>query len=218
MIEEKNKIIIDKKAVSRRHVYHAIKRVFDFIASLVGLIILSPVFLVVAIAIKVNDRGPVFFVQKRVGKNGRPFRMYKFRSMFIDAEARLKDLKDKNEVEGPMIKRAHDPRITRVGRFIRKYSLDELPQLVNVLKGDMSLIGPRPALPREVAEYDDYAKQRLLVLPGCTGLWQATVRNSVGFSGMLKLDLEYIQNASVWMDLKILFLTVKVFFVPNGAH
>lgn len=218
MIEEKNKIIIDKKAVSRRHVYHAIKRVFDFIASLIGLIILSPVFLVVAIAIKVNDRGPVFFVQKRVGKNGRLFRMYKFRSMFIDAEARLKDLKDKNEVEGPMFKMAHDPRITRVGRFIRKYSLDELPQLVNVLKGDMSLIGPRPALPREVAEYDDYAKQRLLVLPGCTGLWQATVRNSVGFSGMLKLDLEYIQNASVWMDLKILFLTVKVFFVPNGAH
>lgn len=218
MIEEKNKIIIDKKAVSQRHVYHAIKRIFDFVASLVGLIILSPVFLVVAIAIKVNDRGPVFFVQKRVGKNGRLFRMYKFRSMFIDAEARLKDLKDKNEVEGPMFKMAHDPRITRVGRFIRKYSLDELPQLVNVLKGDMSLIGPRPALPREVAEYDDYAKQRLLVLPGCTGLWQATVRNSVGFSGMLKLDLEYIQNASVWMDLKILFLTVKVFFVPNGAH
>lgn len=117
-----------------------------------------------------------------------------------------------------MFKMKDDPRISRVGKFLRKYSLDELPQLINVLLGDMSLVGPRPPLPREVAEYTDYDKQRLYVTPGCTGLWQATERNNVGFAGMVKLDLEYIQNASVWLDLKIILMTVKILFVPNGAY
>lgn len=212
------KIIIDKDALARKKGYHLVKRIFDFCASLCGLILLSPLFLVVALWIKLEDKGPVFYKQKRVGKDEREFEMFKFRSMHVDADQRLAELKKQNEVEGPMFKMKNDPRVTKIGHFIRKTSIDELPQLFNVIRGEMSLIGPRPPLPSEVAQYTDYDKQRLLVVPGCSGLWQATVRNSVGFPEMVQLDLEYIQKSSVWFDLKILFLTVKILFKPNSAY
>lgn len=211
-------ITLDSDQIDKRYVYRLGKRVFDFTASLLALIPLSIVFIVIALLIKLDDHGPVFFTQTRVGRHGKEFKIYKFRSMRVDAEDLLERLLAKNQVDGPMFKMKDDPRISRVGKFLRKYSLDELPQLFNVLIGNMSLVGPRPPLPREVAKYTDYDKQRLYVTPGCTGLWQATERNNVGFAGMVKLDLEYIQNASWWLDLKIIFMTVKIIFVPNGAY
>lgn len=211
-------ITLDSDQIDKRYVYRLGKRVFDFTASLLALIPLSIVFIVIALLIKLDDHGPVFFTQTRVGRHGKEFKIYKFRSMRVDAEDLLEKLLAQNQVDGPMFKMKDDPRISRVGKFLRKYSLDELPQLFNVLIGNMSLVGPRPPLPREVAEYTDYDKQRLYVTPGCTGLWQATERNNVGFAGMVKLDLEYIQNASWWLDLKIIFMTVKIIFVPNGAY
>lgn len=211
-------ITLDSDQIDKRYVYRLGKRAFDFTASLLALIPLSIVFIVIALLIKLDDYGPVFFTQTRVGRHGKEFKIYKFRSMRVDAEDLLERLLAKNQVDGPMFKMKDDPRISRVGKFLRKYSLDELPQLFNVLLGNMSLVGPRPPLPREVAEYTAYDKQRLYVTPGCTGLWQATERNNVGFAGMVKLDLEYIQNASWWLDLKIIFMTVKIIIVPNGAY
>lgn len=212
-------IAIDTEYQRRRYTYRITKRVFDFVASLIGLILLSPVFLIVAIAIKIEDpRGPVFYSQTRLGRHQKPFKMFKFRSMVVDADKILKTLLDKNEVQGAMFKIKQDPRITNVGEFIRKYSLDELPQLVNVLLGQMSLVGPRPPLPREVLEYTEYDKQRLTVKPGCTGLWQVTVRNSVGFEEMVRLDLEYIVKRNIWFDLYVLIKTITIFFKPNGAY
>ncbi|WP_199774911.1 sugar transferase [Lactobacillus sp. CBA3605] len=211
-------ITIDVESQHHRYGYRLVKRLFDFVASLVGLVILSPLFLVVAIAIKVEDpKGSVFYSQIRLGQGQLPFKMYKFRSMVSNADELLAQLLKENEVDGAMFKMRDDPRVTRTGRFIRKYSIDELPQLLNVLLGQMSLVGPRPPLPREVAEYTDYDKQRLTVKPGCTGLWQATVRNSVGFDEMVKLDLIYISRRSVGFDLYVLFKTVMVFIRPNGA-
>ncbi|MGG4491331.1 sugar transferase [Metabacillus idriensis] len=198
--------------------YKLVKRSMDVTGALLGIILLSLLFIVVAIAIKLEDpKGPVFFTQKRVGKNGVEFNMFKFRSMVSDAEERLKDLLSLNEVTGAMFKMKNDPRITKVGKFIRKTSIDELPQLFNVLKGDMSLVGPRPPLPREVAEYSDYDKQRLLVTPGCTGVWQVSARNSVGFHEMVEMDLYYIKHQSVMTDVKILCKTVIVLFGSKNA-
>ncbi|MEM5016273.1 sugar transferase [Metabacillus indicus] len=198
--------------------YKLVKRSMDLTGALLGIILLSLLFIVVAIAIKLEDpKGPVFFTQKRVGKNGEEFNMFKFRSMVSDAEERLKDLLSLNEVTGAMFKMKNDPRITKVGKFIRKTSIDELPQLFNVLKGDMSLVGPRPPLPREVAEYTDYDKQRLLVTPGCTGVWQVSARNSVGFQEMVEMDLYYIKHQSVMTDIKILCKTVIVLFGSKNA-
>lgn len=179
---------------------------------------LSPLMVVIAYKIKKEDGGPVIYKQTRIGKNGRQFKMYKFRSMVPNADQLLENLRDKNEVTGAMFKMKHDPRITKFGRFIRKHSLDELPQLVNVLKGDMSLVGPRPALPSEVRQYTDYDKQRLMVVPGCTGLWQATKRNDVGFNEMVRLDLKYISNASFKYDLEIIFRTIAIVFRPNSSY
>ncbi len=166
----------------------------------------------------VDDFGNPFYSQVRVGKDGRHFQMWKFRSMVKNADALKKELLELNEVRGAMFKMKEDPRVTKVGRFIRKYSLDELPQLFNVLKGDMSLVGPRPPLPEEVAQYTDYHKQRLLVTPGCTGLWQVTARNEVDFEEMVELDLDYIQRRSLMLDLWILMMTVKIMIKPNGAY
>lgn len=212
-------IVIDAARQNHRYGYRIVKRAFDFLASLGGLSILSPLFLIVAIAIKVEDpKGSVFYSQIRLGKNQTPFKMYKFRSMVSNADELLAKLLADNEVDGAMFKMHDDPRITKVGRFIRKYSIDELPQLLNVLLGSMSLVGPRPPLPREVAEYSDYDKQRLAVKPGCTGLWQATVRNSVGFDEMVKLDLQYISKRSVRFDLYVILKTVVIMFKPNGAY
>lgn len=204
---------------NRRYIYRIFKRIFDFVASLLGLIVLSPLFLIIAIAIKIEDpRGPVFYSQIRLGKGQSPFKMYKFRSMIVDADKYLKELLKKNEVDGAMFKMKEDPRITKVGQFIRKYSIDELPQLLNVLLGNMSLVGPRPPLPREVAEYTDYDKQRLLVKPGCTGLWQVSGRNDVGFHEMVELDLKYINHRDASFDIQILLKTVLIFVKPNGAY
>lgn len=199
--------------------YVVAKRMTDFILSLIGLIFLLPIFILIALAIKLDDsKGKVFFSQERIGKDGVPFRMYKFRSMYSDAEARLASLLEYNEVRGSMFKMKNDPRVTRVGRFIRKTSLDELPQLVNVLLGNMSLIGPRPALPREVTEYPDYAQQRLLVLPGISGLWQVSGRSALSFEEMIALDLEYIRSQSYWLDVKLLFRTIIVVVKGDNAY
>ncbi|MGA3233673.1 sugar transferase [Lactiplantibacillus pentosus] len=212
-------ITIDAVRQHRRYGYRFVKRVFDFVASLLGLIILSPLFLIIAIAIKLEDpKGSVFYSQTRLGRGETPFKMYKFRSMVSNADELLEQLLKNNEIDGAMFKMQDDPRVTKIGKFIRKYSIDELPQLLNVLQGSMSLVGPRPPLPREVAEYTEYDKQRLAVKPVCTGLWQATVRNSVGFDEMVKLDLLYISKRSVSFDVYILFKTVVIMFKPNGAY
>jgi lipopolysaccharide/colanic/teichoic acid biosynthesis glycosyltransferase len=195
------------------------KRCFDIVASLFGLVLLSWLFLLVALLIKIDDpHGKVFYSQSRLGKNGRVFHMWKFRSMINGADKLVDKLLNKNDVEGAMFKIRDDPRITRVGRVLRKYSLDELPQLYNVLRGDMCLVGPRPPLPREVAKYTDYDRQRLTVVPGVTGLWQVSGRNDLGFSEMVALDIHYINNACVSEDLKILFKTVLVVLYPTGAY
>lgn len=197
--------------------YLRTKRLIDIIGSLLGLVLLSPLFLIVIILIKIeNPRCPVFFKQTRVGKDENEFQMYKFRSMVIDAEKRLQDLLALNEVSGAMFKMENDPRITKIGKFIRKTSIDELPQLYNVLKGDMSLVGPRPPLPHEVNEYSRYDKQRLLVLPGCTGLWQVSGRNNLDFYQMVDLDIDYILNRSILRDFIIIFRTVHQMFTGRG--
>ena len=212
-------ITIDAGRQHSRYGYRFVTRVVDFVASLLGLMILSPLFLIIAIAIKAEDpKGSVFYSQTRLGRGETPFKMYKFRSMVSNADQLLEELLKNNEIDGAMFKMQDDPRVTKIGKFIRKYSIDELPQLLNVLQGSMSLVGPRPPLPREVEEYSDYDKQRLAVKPGCTGLWQATVRNSVGFDDMVKLDLTYISKRSVAFDVYILFKTVVIMFKPNGAY
>ncbi|MFD4705090.1 sugar transferase [Gottfriedia sp. NPDC058432] len=210
--------LLSKEIVEKRRIYLITKRLIDLIGAVFGLLLLLPVFIVVAIFIKLEDpKGPVFFYQTRVGKNGKEFKMYKFRSMVTDAEERLKELVKYNEVSGAMFKMKDDPRITNIGKFIRKTSIDELPQFINVLLGDMSLVGPRPPLPREVDEYTDYDKQRLLVTPGCTGLWQVSARNSVGFDEMVQLDITYINNQSIIYDIKIILKTIGVLFGSNNA-
>lgn len=209
---------VDQSRVSGRPFYHGLKRIFDFLASAVALILLSPLFLILAIKIKAEDGGPVFYSQIRIGKDEKPFRIYKFRSMVVNAEKMKKDLLEKNEVEGAMFKMHDDPRITKVGKFIRAHSLDELPQLWNVLIGNMSLVGPRPPLPKEVEMYSEYDKQRLLVKPGCSGLWQATSRNEANFAEMVQLDIEYINRSNVFFDLWIIFKTIGVIFHPNGMY
>ncbi|AUJ31917.1 MULTISPECIES: sugar transferase [Liquorilactobacillus] len=211
--------VLDQAAIDHRYLYRALKRVADVALSTAGLIVLSPVLAGVAIAIKVDDKkGPIFYRQERVGRHGKRFMMFKFRSMCVDAEEKLKELKKYNEVEGAMFKMKHDPRVTKVGRFIRHYSIDELPQLFNVLAGDMSLVGPRPPLPRELKEYTEYDKQRLYVIPGCTGLWQVSGRNDVGFHEMVELDLQYISKSGILYDLGIMFRTIKIMVFPNGAY
>lgn len=193
---------------NQKKTYLAAKRMMDIIGALVAIFILGMVFIITAIAIKLEDpKGPVFFAQKRVGLKGKEFNMYKFRSMVTDAEKKLDNLLALNEVQGAMFKMKDDPRITKVGKFIRKKSIDELPQLFNVLKGDMSLVGPRPPLPREVEQYSDYDKQRLLVVPGCTGLWQISGRSSIGFNEMVELDLKYINESSLSFDVMIIVKT-----------
>lgn len=211
-------LALNKESIDHQHTYMFFKRIFDILLSLIGLIILAIPCLIISLFIFACDRGPVFYTQERVGKDGKRFKIYKFRSMYVDADKLLEKLKEKNEVTGPMFKMKNDPRVTSVGRFLRKTSLDELPQLWNVLRGDMSLVGPRPPLPSEVAEYSEYDKQRLWVVPGCTGLWQATERNNVGFSEMVALDLDYIQNRSLFLDTKIIFLTFLMIVHPNGAY
>ncbi|WP_203641085.1 sugar transferase [Levilactobacillus andaensis] len=214
-----SKVTADTDGAQKKRVYHICKRIFDLLMSVVALLILWPIFVVIAIAIKVDDpQGGVFYSQTRIGKDGRQFKMFKFRSMVMDADKKLATLLKYNEIDGAMFKMKEDPRITRVGKFIRKHSLDELPQLVNVLLGDMSLVGPRPPLPREVKEYGLTDVQRLSVVPGCTGLWQISGRNNVGFETMVALDLKYIQEANIWVDFVILLKTFRIIISPNDAY
>lgn len=209
---------VNPAKVNERPFYHVVKRLFDIVASACGLILLSPLFLLLVIKIRSEDGGPAFYSQERIGKNEKPFKMWKFRSMVVDADKMLDKLEDQNEIDGAMFKIKDDPRVTRIGHVIRKYSLDELPQLWNVLIGDMSLVGPRPPLPSEVAEYTDYDKQRLTVMPGCTGLWQVTKRNEADFDEMVWLDIVYINHSGLWEDLKLIIKTVLVMIHPNGAY
>lgn len=218
MAQEIKKVKLDPSKVNGRLVYHTVKRGFDILASGVALVLLSPLFGILTVKIKKEDGGPAFYSQTRIGKNGKPFKMWKFRSMIVNADKMVKQLEEQNEIDGAMFKIKDDPRVTKIGHVIRKYSLDELPQLWNVLKGDMSLVGPRPPLPMEVADYTDYDKLRLTVTPGCTGLWQVTKRNDADFDEMVELDLEYINNSSLWFDFKILLKTVGVVIHPNSAY
>lgn len=198
--------------------YSVTKRLIDIVGSLCGIILLSPLFLIVAILIKLEDpKGKVFFAQDRNGRYPKTFKMYKFRSMVHNAEELLKDLMDRNEQTGPVFKINDDPRITKVGKFIRKTSIDELPQLFNVLKGDMSLVGPRPPIPREVEQYNSYQMQRLAVKPGLTCIWQVSGRNNIGFDEWVEMDIEYIKTRNLWLDIKLIFKTVGVLFGDDNA-
>ena len=211
-------IEISKILERESKLYLFIKRSIDIICSLAGIIVLSPVFLIVAVLIKIEDpKGSIFFCQERNGQHPNTFKMYKFRSMVHNAEELLKDLQHKNEQTGPAFKMTDDPRITKVGKFIRKTSLDELPQLFNILKGDMSLVGPRPPIPREVREYNSYQMQRLLVKPGLTCIWQVSGRNNIGFDEWVDMDLEYIKTRNLLLDIKLILKTVKVLFGDNNA-
>jgi exopolysaccharide biosynthesis polyprenyl glycosylphosphotransferase len=200
-------------------VYPVLKRTIDVIGAGIGLLLLSPLFLVVAVLIKLDSPGPVLFAQTRVGRQGRLFRCWKLRSMFIDAEARKAELLAANEMQGgTTFKMKRDPRITRVGRFIRKASIDELPQLWNVLTGDMSLVGPRPPVPQEVAEYTPHQRQRLAVTPGITCIWQVSGRSDIPFEQQVELDLEYISKRSLTFDIRLLLSTVPAVLFARGAY
>ena len=198
--------------------YEIIKRLIDIICSFMGLLAFSPLFIIIAIIIKFTSKGPVFFSQKRVGKYGREFDMYKFRSMVVNAEELKEKLAAQNEMSGPMFKMKDDPRVTKVGKFIRKTSIDELPQLWNVLKGDMSLVGPRPSLPKEVAQFEDWMHKRLEVKPGLTCYWQVSGRNNIDFEDWMKLDIRYVKERNLWIDIKLIFKTVFVLFGDKNAH
>ena len=198
--------------------YEVIKRVIDVVCSFVGVLVLSPLFVVIAIIIKFTSKGPVFFSQKRVGRDGKEFKMYKFRSMVVNAEELKEKLASQNEMSGPMFKMKDDPRVTKVGKFIRKTSIDELPQLWNVIKGDMSLVGPRPSLPKEVAQFEDWMYKRLEVKPGLTCYWQVSGRNNIDFEDWMKLDIKYVDERSTWIDIKLIFKTVGVLFGDKNAH
>ena len=195
-----------------------IKRIMDVAGGLAGIVLFSPVMLLAALAIKLDSPGPVIFRQTRVGKNGRTFQIYKFRSMYVDAEERKKELMAQNEMNGLMFKMQDDPRITKVGKFIRKTSIDELPQFFDVLRGDMSLVGTRPPTLDEYKQYESHHKRRLSMKPGITGLWQVSGRSDIeDFEDVVKLDVQYIDNWSLWGDIKILFKTVWVVFAGRGA-
>ncbi|MGH4052346.1 MAG: sugar transferase [Clostridium sp.] len=198
--------------------YFIIKRIIDVIGALSGLILISPVMIIVAIWIKLDSKGPVFFAQSRVGKRGKKFTMYKFRSMCTEAEHLLNELKDDNEMSGPMFKMKDDPRVTKIGKFVRKTSIDELPQLFNILKGDMSIVGPRPSLLKEVVQFTPFQKRRLVAKPGLTCYWQVNGRSDVSFKEWMKMDVEYIEDRNTWIDIVLIFKTVGVLFGDEGAR
>ncbi|WP_343776645.1 sugar transferase [Clostridium sartagoforme] len=213
-INEQEIIEIERKESA---IYNISKRALDIIASTLGLIILSPILLVVAILIKLESKGPAIFSQKRIGLNKKEFKMYKFRSMVQNAEELKEKLAKKNEMSGPMFKMKNDPRVTKVGKFIRKTSIDELPQLINVLKGEMSLVGPRPSLPKEVLKFEPWMLKRLSVKPGLTCYWQVSGRNNIDFENWMKLDLQYVNDRSFWLDLKLILKTAGVLFGDKNA-
>ena len=194
------------------------KRMLDLVVAMLGLIGTLPIWLAVAIAIRIESPGPVLFAQERVGLNGRHFRFLKFRSMYVEAEQRLAALRDRNEVDGPVFKIRNDPRVTRVGRLLRRTSLDELPQLLNVIRGEMSLVGPRPPLPSEVEHYRPEDRVRLTVVPGITCLWQINGRSECSFDRWMEYDRQYIAGMSLWLDLSILTRTFWAVLNARGAY
>lgn len=217
-----------KKRADRNHMkeiyqkksmfYLFAKRVFDILFSLVVLLCLSPLFLITSIVILLEDGGPVFFSQSRMGKDGKPFLIYKFRSMSKGADRQMFELMESNEQTGHAFKIKNDPRVTKVGRIIRRFSIDELPQLINVIKGDMSIVGPRPILTFQMEECSDYEKQRLLVRPGLTCYWQISGRANIKWEQWIELDLDYIEDMSLWTDIKIIMRTVPAVFDREGAY
>lgn len=204
--------------IANQNRYEKIKRFFDICLSTAALVVLSPLLLVIAILIYLEDKGPVIYSQTRIGKDGRAFKLYKFRSMCVDADERLRDLQKLNERDGPAFKIRDDPRVTKVGKFIRKTCIDELPQLVNIIKGDMSIVGPRPPLPNEVEQYNSYQKQRLLVVPGLTCYWQIQKGEETTFDEWVELDLKYIKERSILLDFRLILLTFKVILSGKGAE
>lgn len=218
---------VDNKAMQDGFIHYSVvlptpfqstlKRLFDIAASSVALLLLAPFLAASALAVKLSSRGPVFFKQIRVGLRGKHFEMYKFRSMVADAEQKLKGIIGNNEQTGPVFKIRNDPRITRVGRLLRKFSIDELPQLFNVLRGDMSIVGPRPPLPKEVAQYKPWQRRRLSVVPGLTCLWQVSGRNDIGFDEWMMLDLQYVDHWSLRQDASLIGRTVPVVVTGRGA-
>jgi len=199
-------------------VYRFFKRLFDVIMSVLAIIVLSPVYLVIAILIKCDSRGPVFYKHHRLGKNGKPFGMYKFRSMVVDADKKLGELPDEMQEEyEENYKISDDPRVTKIGRFLRETSLDELPQFINVIRGEISLVGPRPIVERELEKYGDNKEKFLSVIPGITGNWQANGRSDVTYKERMELELYYVDHASFWLDIVILFKTVFAVLKRKGA-
>lgn len=208
-------LVIQKKEHS---IYFGIKRLADVVLSLIAIIILSPFFLLTALAIRLESKGNVIYAQKRTGKNGKEFMMYKFRSMYQDAEILRHELLDQNEMDGPVFKIANDPRITKFGRFIRKTSIDELPQLFNIIRGEMSIVGPRPLAVYETKDFNDYENLRHLVKPGLTCFWQISGRNDISFEQWIALDIKYLFKMSLWTDIKIIFRTMAVVITGKGAY
>ena len=214
---EEKQLEIESESSMEFSLYEVIKRLIDVVCSFLGVLVLSPLFIIIAIIIKTTSKGPVFFSQKRVGKNGKEFDMYKFRSMVVNAEELKEKLAAQNEMSGPMFKMKDDPRVTKVGKFIRKTSIDELPQLWNVLKGDMSLVGPRPSLPKEVAQFESWMYKRLEVKPGLTCYWQVSGRNNIDFEDWMKLDIRYVEERSLFVDIKLILKTIFVLFGDKNA-
>ena len=207
------KVVIKEEKI----IYLTLKRTLDIICSILGLTLLSPIILIVAILIKLESKGPIIFSQKRVGLNGKEFDMYKSRSMVQNAEELKEKLEKQNEMSGPMFKIKDDPRVTKVGKFIRKTSIDELPQLINVLRGEMSLVGLRPSLPNEVAKFEGWMLKRLEVKPGLTCYWQVSGRSNIDFKEWMELDLQYVDDRGFLLDLKLIFKTFFVLFGDKNA-
>lgn len=199
-------------------VYKLAKRVMDVVLSSVALVVLSPIFLITAVVIKLEDNGPVFFVQQRAGKDLKPFNIYKFRSMYINADEKLNEMMKNNEQTGHAFKIKNDPRITKVGKVIRRFSIDELPQLINIIKGDMSIVGPRPLLQFQMEECNTYEKQRLIVQPGLTCYWQIGGRANIKWEEWVELDLDYIEDMSLWTDIKMIIRTIPAVVDSEGAY
>jgi exopolysaccharide biosynthesis polyprenyl glycosylphosphotransferase len=212
------KLIVRSFAFWRFSYEDTLKRLLDLVLAALGLIATLPLSLVILAAIRIDSPGSPLFVQERVGIHGRRFRFYKFRSMYVDAEHRLAEVLALNEIDGPVFKVRNDPRVSRVGMFLRRTSLDELPQLINVLKGEMSLVGPRPPLPREVEQYRPADAVRLSVKPGLTCLWQIRGRSDIGFDQWMEFDREYVREVSLWLDIRILLRTVWVVLNCHGAY
>ncbi|WP_394886704.1 sugar transferase [Clostridium butyricum] len=213
---DNNRIMLEKKKLSR-NTYEFLKRLMDIICSMSALIVLAPILIVVAILIKIESKGPVIFSQERVGINNKKFKMYKFRSMVVNAEDMKEKLEKQNERKGPMFKIKNDPRITTIGRFIRKTSIDELPQLINILKGEMSIVGPRPSLPKEVIQFEPWMLERLKVKPGLTCYWQVQGRDHIEFEDWMRLDVKYVNDRNFLLDIKLIFKTFFVFLGDQNA-